>query len=75
MRGVFFNMLKIAIFDDEEVIVQYLESLIREFVEEDVRIYKYTEIQNLRKDLKKGLLQELDILYIDWLGFPPPLFV
>ena len=58
-------MLKIAIFDDEEVIVQYLESLIREFVEEDVRIYKYTEIQNLRKDLKKGLLQELDILYID----------
>ena len=65
VRGVFFNMLKIAIFDDEEVIVQYLESLIREFVEEDVRIYKYTEIQNLRKDLKKGLLQELDILYID----------
>lgn len=58
-------MLKIAIFDDEEVIVDYIESLIREGAEQDVRIYKYTETQSLRKDLKKGLLQELDILYID----------
>lgn len=58
-------MLKIAIFDDEEVIVDYIESLIREGIEQDVRIYKYTEPQTLRRDFKKGLLQELDILYID----------
>ena len=62
---MFFSLLKIAIFDDEEVIVDYIESLIREGIEQDVRIYKYTEPQTLRRDFKKGLLQELDILYID----------
>ena len=58
-------MVKIVIFDDEKIIVEYVEKLIKEFMRQDVKIYKYTEFQKLRKDLKRGLIWELDILYID----------
>lgn len=58
-------MVKIAIFDDEKVIVDYVEELLRKYIKQEVRIYKYTDIQKFRKDFRKGILEELDILYID----------
>lgn len=64
MRGVFF-VVKIVIFDDEKIIVNYVEELIRKYIKQDVRIYKYTDIQKFKKDFRKGILEELDILYID----------
>lgn len=64
MRGVFL-VVKIAIFDDEKVIVDYVEELLRKYIKQEVRIYKYTDIQKFRKDFRKGILEELDILYID----------
>ncbi len=51
-------MVKIAIFDDERVIVDYIEELIRKYIKQDVRIYKYIDIQKFKKDFKKGVLQE-----------------
>ena len=58
-------MVKIVIFDDEKIIVNYVEELIRKYIKQDVRIYKYTDIQKFKKDFRKGILEELDILYID----------
>ncbi len=58
-------MLKIAIFDDEEIIVKYVEKIIKQYLKENVKIYKYTTIKDIKKDYKNGIFQEIDIMYID----------
>lgn len=60
-------MLKIAICDDEGIIVEYIERLILENikVKESAKIYKYTEPQKIQYDIKNRILQDIDILYID----------
>lgn len=58
-------MLKIAICDDEEIIVHYVEKLIQESIDENAKIYKYTDANKLKADNKKGKLKDIDILYID----------
>ena len=58
-------MCKIAIFDDEKIIVDYVENLIKKYVMKNVKIYKYIDISDLRNDFKNGNLGDLDILYID----------
>lgn len=58
-------MLKIAIFDDERIIVDYVEKIIKNYLKENIKIYKYTKITEIEKDYKKGIFQEIDIIYID----------
>lgn len=58
-------MLKIAIFDDEEIIVNYVENLIRENIQENIKIYKYTKMEEIKRDVKKEILTDIDIMYID----------
>lgn len=58
-------MLKIAIFDDEEVIVKYVEKIIKQYLKENVKIYKYTKVNDIKKDYKNGIFQQIDIMYID----------
>ncbi len=58
-------MCKIAIFDDEKIIVDYVEKLIKKYMTKNIRIYKYIELSNLKEDIKRGELEDLDILYID----------
>ena len=58
-------MLKIAIFDDEKIIVDYVEKIIKNYLKENIKIYKYTKITEIEKDYKKGIFQEIDIMYID----------
>lgn len=60
-------MLKIAICDDEGIIVEYIERLILENikVKESAKIYKYTEPQKIQYDIENRILQDIDILYID----------
>lgn len=41
-------MLKITICDDEEIIVHYVEKLIQESIDENVKIYKYTDAKKLK---------------------------
>ena len=49
-------MCKIAIFDDEKIIVDYVENLIKKYVMKNVKIYKYIDISDLRNDFKNGNL-------------------
>jgi len=58
-------MLKIAICDDEEIIVQYVEKIIQEMMKENIKIYKYTKAEKIELDNAKGILEDLDVLYID----------
>lgn len=58
-------MFKIAICDDEEIIVQYVEKIIQEMIGKNANIYKYTEAEKIESDSKKRILEDLDILYID----------
>lgn len=54
-------MLKITICDDEEIIVHYVEKLIQESIDENVKIYKYTDAKKLKADNEKG---KLKIIYM-----------
>ena len=58
-------MCKIAIFDDEKIIVDYVEKLIRKYTTKNTRIYKYTDLSKLKEDIKNGKLEDLDIFYLD----------
>lgn len=58
-------MCKIAIFDDEKIIVDYVEKLIKKYMTKNIRICKYIELSNLKEDIKRGELEDLDILYVD----------
>ena len=53
-------MLKIAICDDEGIIVEYIERLILENikVKESAKIYKYTEPQKIQYDIENRILQD-----------------
>ena len=54
-------MLKITICDDEEIIVHYVEKLIQESIDENVKIYKYTDAKKLKADNEKEKLKDIDI--------------
>ncbi len=58
-------MLKIVICDDEEIIVNYVEKLIRESIKENMLVYKYTDGKKLKEDNKKEKLKDINILFID----------
>ena len=58
-------MLGIAVFDDERIIVDYVGELIKENLDINVKIYKYTKLEEFKGDCKKGILQKINAIYID----------
>lgn len=64
IEGVFF-MLGIAVFDDEKIIVDYVGELIKENLDVNAKIYKYTKLEEFKGDCKKGILQKINAIYID----------
>ena len=64
LEGVFF-MLGIAVFDDEKIIVDYVGELIKENLDVNAKIYKYTKLEEFKGDCKKGILQKINAIYID----------
>ena len=58
-------MLGIAVFDDEKIIVEYVGELIKENLDVNAKIYKYTKLEEFKGDCKKGILQKINAIYID----------
>ena len=58
-------MLGIAVFDDEKIIVDYVGELIKENLDINAKIYKYTKLEEFKGDCKKGILQKINAIYID----------
>ncbi len=58
-------MLGIAVFDDEKIIVDYVGELIKENLDVNAKIYKYTKLEEFKGDCKKGILQKINAIYID----------
>ena len=58
-------MLGIAVFDDEKIIVDYVGELIKEKLDVNAKIYKYTKLEEFKGDCKKGILQKINAIYID----------
>lgn len=58
-------MLGIAVFDDEKIIVDYVGELIKENLDVNSKIYKYTKLEEFKGDCKKGILQKINAIYID----------
>ena len=58
-------MLGIAVFDDEKIIVDYVGVLIKENLDVNAKIYKYTKLEEFKGDCKKGILQKINAIYID----------
>ena len=58
-------MLGIAVFDDEKIIVEYVGELIKENLDDNAKIYKYTKLEEFKGDCKKGILQKINAIYID----------
>ena len=58
-------MLGIAVFDDEKIIVDYVVELIKENLDVNAKIYKYTKLEEFKGDCKKGILQKINAIYID----------
>lgn len=46
-------MLGIAVFDDEKIIVDYVGELIKENLDVNAKIYKYTKLEEFKGDCKK----------------------
>lgn len=55
-----FFMLGIAVFDDEKIIVDYVGELIKENLDFNAKIYKYTKLEEFKGDCKKGILQKIN---------------
>ena len=53
-------MLGIAVFDDEKIIVDYVGELIKENLDVNAKIYKYTKLEEFKGDCKKGILQKIN---------------
>lgn len=58
-------MLGIAVFDDEKIIVDNVGELIKENLDVNAKIYKYTKLEEFKGDCKKGILQKINAIYID----------
>ena len=58
-------MLGIAVVDDEKIIVDYVGVLIKENLDVNAKIYKYTKLEEFKGDCKKGILQKINAIYID----------
>ena len=58
-------MLGIAVFDDEKIIVDYVGELIKENLDVNAKIYKYTKLEEFKGDCKKGILQKINAIYLD----------
>lgn len=56
-------MLGIAVFDDEKIIVDYVGELIKENLDVNAKIYKYTKLEEFKGDCKKGILQKINAIY------------
>ena len=46
-------MLGIAVFDDEKIIVDYVGELIKENLDVNAKIYKYTKLEEFKGDCKR----------------------
>ena len=56
-------MLGIAVFDDEKIIVDYVGKLIKENLDVNAKIYKYTKLEEFKGDCKKGILQKINAIF------------
>ena len=52
-------------YDDEKIIVDYVGELIKENLDVNAKIYKYTKLEEFKGDCKKGILQKINAIYID----------
>lgn len=59
-RGVFYVGNSSAVFDDEKIIVDYVGELIKENLDVNAKIYKYTKLEEFKGDCKKGILQKIN---------------
>lgn len=62
-------MLNIAICDDNILIVEHMKKMLTDILEEEYKIYEYTNPHEFEKQFEEKIGEELDILIIDIVFF------